>query len=203
MATNTAVIVLCEEAILIWAIPPLSPQLPDFSDDNPIHIPPLFTIPFPDVALRSEVRWKVISAWYFGSSHPLYIDMLCQDSKHHRFQIVLKPDLSNASHRVIYTSELDHHDFDDLIFEDYRFCEDTLVSCWTSNDHLQWGVYMGLTSARFANIISHGGPAANILLPDFEHNLKYRPLSCPASGRFVLLVGDSSDISSLVVLDFF
>jgi len=55
-ATKTAIIVFCKEEILIWAIPPLSPQssdLPDrFLDNDPIHIPPLFKIPFPDDVLR-------------------------------------------------------------------------------------------------------------------------------------------------------
>jgi hypothetical protein len=209
MATTTAVIVLCEEEILIWAIPPLSPQPPDFFDHNPTHIQPLFTIPFPDgIVLRPElIGWKTISSWYLGFSHPLYFDMLYQDSKHHRFQIMLEPDLSTASLHVIKTYELGPHDFDYVTFEDYRICEDTLVSCWIFDDLMlhpyQCGVYTGLSSARFANIISHGGPAAKMLLPDIGNNLRYRPFSCPASGRFVLLVRDSDNTSNVVVLDFF
>jgi hypothetical protein len=206
MATKTAVIVLYEEAILIWAIPPLSHQPPDFSDHNPTHIAPLFTIPFPgEIVFRHElIRWKTISSWYFGSSHPLYFDMLCQNSKLHRFQIVLKPDLSTASLHVINTSELVPHNFNFVNFEDYRFCEDTLVSCWIFDDlpyPYQCGVYMGLTSDHFASIISHGSAATKMLLPYIGHG--YRPFLCPASGRFVLLVRDSSNTSSVVVLDFF
>ena len=206
MATKTAVIVLCEEAVLIWAIPPLLPQPPDFFDHNPAHIPPLFTIPFPDgIVLHSEfIGWKTISSWYSGSSQFLYFNMLCQDCKIHRFQIMLKPDLSAASLHVINTSELTPHDFDYVSFEDYRICEDTLVSCWIDFDHGRQrasGVYTGLTSSRFANIISHGGPAAKMLLPDIGR--EYRPFSCPASGRFVLLVRDDSNNGNVVVFDFF
>jgi hypothetical protein len=208
MVTKTAVIVLTEEAVLIWAIPPLSPHPPDFLDHNPTRISPLFTIPLPDgIVSRPElIRWKTISSWYFGSPHPLYFDMLCQDSRLHRFQVMLKPDLSTASLHVINIYELSPHDFNYVTFEDYRICEDTLVSCWIFDDdllrpyHWQCGVYTGLTSARFANIISQGGPAAKMLLPDVGHN--YRPFSCPASGRFVLLVRDSDNTSSVVVLDF-
>jgi hypothetical protein len=204
MATTTVVIVLCGEEVLIWAIPPLSPQPPDFLD-NPTHMPPLFTIPFPPDSISpyfEPIRWNIISSWYFGSSHPLYFDMLCQDFKLHRFQIMLKPDLSTASLHAINTSELSRHDFNCVSFEDYRICEDTLVSClFRAKDLIPYQrVYTGLTSDRFANIISQGGPATKMLLPDIGH--EYRLLSaCPASGKFVLLVRDGSN--SVVVLDFF
>jgi hypothetical protein len=207
--TKTAVIVLCEEAVLIWAIPLLSPQPPDFININPTRIPPLFSIAFQyGVALHPEViGWKVVSSWYYGSSHPLYFDMLRQDFKLHRFQIMLKPDLSTASLHAINTSELrphhGPHDFDYFLFENYRICEDTLVSCWFHNsDDLpslppyQCGVYTG-SSARFSNIITNGGPAAKMLLPDIGH--EYRLYLCPASCRFVRI--DESD--SVAVLDFF
>ena len=203
MATNTAVIVLCEEAILIWAIPPLSPQPPDFFDhiDHiPTHIPlPLFTIPFPDIVPHSElIGWKTISSWYFVSSQPLYFDMLCRNSELHRFQIMLKPDLSTASLRVINSYYVTPDDFNYVSFESYRICEDTLVSCFASDGgDRQCGVYTRLTSAPFANVISHGGPAAKMLFPDIGH--EYRLLSCPASGRFVRL--DTNN--SVTVLDFF
>jgi hypothetical protein len=205
MGTKTAIIVLNEEAVLIWAIPPLSPHPPDFFDHNPSRIPPLFTIPLPDgIVSRSElIRLKTISSWYFGSPHSLYFDTLFLGSKLHRFQVMLKPDLSNASLHVLNIYELSPHDFNYVTFEDYRICEDALVSCWIFDDFLnpyQCGVYTGLTSARFSNIISQGGPAAKMLLPDVGHN--YRPFSCPASGRFVLLVRDSDNTSSVVVLDF-
>ena len=204
MATKTAVIVLCEEAVLIWAIPPLSPQPPDFFDHNPTHMPPpLFTIPFPDISLYpTHMRSNTISSWYFGFSHHLYFDMLCEFSKLHRFQIMLEPNLGTASLHAINTSVLTPHDFDYVFFQSYRICDDSLVSCWIQydgyRDEHQCGVYTGLTSPRFANGISHGGPATKmLLLPDNGH--KYILFSCPVSGRFVRL--DRSN--GVAVLDFF
>ena len=169
-----------------------------FFDHNPTHIPPLFTIPFPDgIELDFErLRWNTIDPWYLGSSQPLYLDASCQDSKHHKFQIMLKPDLSTASLHVINTSELTPHDFNDVIFEDYRICEDTLVSCWFHWDRSKGGVCTGLTSARFANFISHDGPAAKMLLPDIGGD--YTLYCCPASGRFVRL----DYCNRVAVLDF-
>ena len=207
MATKTVVILLREEAILIWAIPPLSPRLPNFFDHNPTHIPPLFKIPFPDgIDLYSErIQWNTMSSWYFGSSQPLYFDILCQDSKLHRFQILLEPDLSTASLLLINTSECTPYDFNSVTFQDHRICEDTLVSCWIYSsyndrwDQYQCGVYTGSTSARFSSFISHDGPAlaAKMLLPNNGRKHIFYP--CPASGRFVRL--DSNN--SVAVLDLF
>ena len=198
MATKTAVIVICEEAVLIYAIPTLSPQTPDFYDHNPTHIPPLFTIPFPDeMVLNFKLfRWKTISSWYFGSSHPLYFDKLCQNSKLQRFKIMLKPDLSTASLHVINTSELPPHIH---YLEDYRICEDTLVSCW--NYRYKCGVYTGLTSGRFANATSNGDPPTKKLLLS-DMGCEYIPHLCPASGRFVLLCLCCTD-KNVAVLDVF
>ena len=118
MATKTGVIVLSEEAVLIWAIPPLLPRPPDSFDPNPTHMPPpLFAIPFPDTSLHpARMELKSIGSWYFGSSHPLYFNKLCQDFKLHRFQIILKPDLSTASLRIVNTTELTPHDFNEMRF---------------------------------------------------------------------------------------
>ena len=205
MATKTAVIILGKKSASIWAIPPLLPQPPDFSNYNARNMAPLFTIPFPDsIGLNSErMRWKTISSWYSGSSQPLYFDALCQ-GKLHRFQIVLKPDLSTASLRVMNASEPTQaipHNFDHVIFQDYRICEDSLVSCWKHKYfhrlNERWGLYTGSWSTRFAYINSQGGPAAEMLLPVIGRNYVFS--LCPASGRFVLV--DSS--SRLAVLDFF
>ena len=104
MATKTAVIVICKETVLIWAIPPLvSSQPPDFSfEDYPTYLlPPFIRIPFPDdVALYPEnMEWDSIAPWHFGSSHPLYFEMLPQysGSDSIQFMLYLKPDLSTAS----------------------------------------------------------------------------------------------------------
>ena len=193
--TKTAVIILCEDVILIVAIPPLLPEPPDFFDFNLTILPPLFTIMYPDgMALRSaRTGWKMVSSWYSNPSHPFYFDMLCQDSKRHRFQIKLKPDLSTASLQSINTSELLPHEYGYISFRDYMICEDSLVSFWRY-DTDRCGVYMGLMSPCFSNIVS---PAGNILLPDI--GLEYVLTPCPASGRFVRL--DTNN--SVAVLDFF
>ena len=93
MATEIAIIALCEEAVFIWAIPLLSPQPPNFSDRNPTVIPPLFKIPFPDGFLPHPYynRWNTVDHWYYGSLQHLYFDILCEDSKLHRFRIMLEP----------------------------------------------------------------------------------------------------------------
>ena len=131
--TETAVIVLCDKEILIWAIPSLSPQLELHSslfERHPTCMPPpLFTIPFPDGVSPERIAWKTVSSWYFGSSHSLYFDMICGDFKLHRFQIMLAPDLSTISLRVINTHEPIPHNFNYVSYQDYRICEDTLVSC--------------------------------------------------------------------------
>ena len=211
MATKTSVIIVFPNAVKIWAIPPLSSQSPDFSFDHyPTHmLLPLFIIPFPDDIVLYPERWEwgTISPWYFGSSHPLYFDLLRrdhfdsfrQDSKFQRvrMKLNLKPDLSTASLRVINTSELTPHDFDDVFFQDYRVCEDTLVSCWRHGNYYQSGVYTQLTSTRFDSVVSQGGPVAKMSSPDDWR--EYLLYSCPASGRFVLVDGNNT----VSVLDFF
>ena len=206
IATKTAVIVLCQERVLIWAIPPLLPQPPNFHVDNPILMPPpFFTIPFPDCILLNpmHVKWNSISSWYSGSSHPLYFGVLCEDSKGsklHRFQIVLELDLSAASLHVIDTSEITTPNSINTFLKDYRICEDTHVSCWVYDslalpEEYQCGVHTGLTSARFSNLISHSGPAGNIKVDENE----YLFFLCPASGRSVLL-GSNNNVA---VFDYF
>ena len=203
MATKTAVIVLCGETILICSIPPLSPHPPDFFDHNPTHhIPPLFTIPLPDDMLLhgNHFVWNTISSWYFGSSQPLYFDTLCEDSKLHRFQIMLKPDLSTASLHVIKASELTALDFNYVSFQSYRICEDTLVSCFVEiNRGGHHGVYTGITSTRSANVISHDGLPHQMSFPYIGHG--HSIFLCPASGRFAYLARDGSN--TINVFNFF
>ena len=109
---KTAVIVLCKEGILIWAIPPLSPQPPDLPDHflatHIVHIPPLFKIPLPDGTVRRSdeiFKWMTPSSWYFGSWESLYFDILYTDSKLLRFKIIIKSDLGDASLHSIIKSE--------------------------------------------------------------------------------------------------
>ena len=205
MATKTAVIVICPEAILIFAIPPLSPRPPNFLDRNHTHIRPLFTIPFPDgiVDHIKFMEWKTLSSWYFDSTF-LYFDVFRLDSKVYRFQIILKPDLSTASLHVInfFETLVFPHELSYITGQNYRICEDNFVSCWFYEYHnfnhpgqYQCGVYSGLKFTRFG-VISHGGPAVASGLSD-------RPLllfACPASGRSVLL---DIDNHCVVVFDFF
>ena len=205
--TKTAVIVIRAEAILIWAIPPLLPQPPDFLDHDPIHhdVSPLFTIPFPDDIVPNPeiIGFNTISSWYFGSSQPLYFDMLCQKSTLYRFQIILKHDLSTASLRVINTSEFppDYFDYQRAQFREHAICEDALVSCYRISEDDEWPVCMGFASGRFANIVLLGGlmPIPDTWLHTF--------FSCPASGRFVRVAReDTVDVADSVtvnVLDFF
>ena len=76
----------------------------------------------------SRTEWEMVSSWYSDSSHPIYFNMLHRDSKRHRFQIKLKPDLSIASLHAINTSELFPYDHGSTFSQGYRICEDTLVS---------------------------------------------------------------------------
>ena len=160
MATKTAIIVICQVAILIYAIPPLSPQPPDFSNLTPTHIPLLFTIPIPDAIVHHSgpVELKTLHSWYFGSTS-LYFDMFFGGdySKLYRFQIILKADLSTAFLHVINSSErrITPRDFSFVILQDYRLCDDTIISYWFYDDHdhpgqYNCGVYMGLNFSRFA-----------------------------------------------------
>ena len=204
MATKTAVIVVSNEAVLIWAIPPLSPQPPDFSDHNHTHMPPpLFKIPLPGIFLHPARINHVVCAWYFGSLQPLYFGMLCQDTLY-KFQIILKPDLSAASLHVINNSEITmHRNLNIASSSNYMICEDTLVSFCIHSDPrsngYQWRceVYTESISPRLANGISPGGFTGKIVLPDTENDSIL--FLCPASGRLVRL--DSRN--SVDVLDFF
>jgi hypothetical protein len=195
MATKTAIIVLCGEGILVWAIPPLSPQPLDFFDHNPTHIPPLLRIPLPDGISPELISWQMISSWYFGSSQPLYFDILCLGSKLHRFKINVKPDLYDTSLHVINISDplLVHED--NVYFQSYRICEDTLFVLWQGHAPRQCGVCTGLTSSRFANIISRGGPEFKLLLPGTGH----ANTLCPASGKFAHI----DRRRRIIVVDFF
>ena len=82
-----------------------------------------------------------------------------------------------------------------MAFKSYMICEDTLVSCWYGfgrhYDQNRCGVCIGFTSARFSYMIF------KLLRFGKDHC----PLSCPASGRFILLPMDRCN--SVHVLDFF
>ena len=188
-ATKTAIIVFCAEGISIWAIPPLLPHSPDhFLDDNPIHLPPLFRIPFPDDTIYPDIHdWKTISPWYSGSRESIYFDILRLDSKLDRFKLIVKPDLSEASLHPINASKLTPREFDNVSFpSSYRICEDTISSFW-SNSH-ECGVHTGLTSTLFSD------STLRYWITKHNHSL------CPASGRFVYFAFSHED-PSVVVMD--
>jgi hypothetical protein len=201
LATTTAVIIVGKEAVLIYAIPPQSPQPPEIYDHS--LTPLLITVPFPDGTAPVRRIWNTISSWYFSSSQSLYFDTVCEEFNLHKFQIIVEPDRSTASIHLINTSDLTKEDYICLSPEGYRICEDTLVSCWVYNDYCQsefkCGVYAGLTSPDSAHGISHGGPSGKMLLPDMGR--RYLLNGCPASGRFIRL--DGSNLNSIAVLDFF
>jgi hypothetical protein len=182
-----------EEGIFVWAIPPLLPHSSDhFLYNNPTHLPPLFKIPFPDDFVCFDIcDWNTISSWYFGSRESIYFDIVYSDSKLDRFELIVKPDLSDASLHVINSSEFTPYDFDDTTFQNsYRICEDTLVSVWNSESGSKCGVYTGLTSAHFPD--------------DTDARFAYSSCSlCPASGRFVYCICNwyTDHDSSIVVVD--
>ena len=210
--TKTAVIVLSEEGILIVAIPPLSHHPPEFFGDNhtlpTLMPPPLFRIKFPggsELRIRRDDEWRMVSPWYFGSSHHLYFDMLSNNvsEKRHRFKIELEPDLSTASLHAIYNPGLTRVDVA-TFFQGYMICEDTLVSFWLyDHDHddefQNCELYTESTSTFLDNAISHSGPAVKMLLPDIGRDLEYILYPSPASGRFIR----QDENNSVAVLDFF
>ncbi|KAF8801990.1 hypothetical protein BYT27DRAFT_7173545 [Phlegmacium glaucopus] len=208
LATMTAIIVLCKEGILVWAIPPLSPEPLDFSDYDPAHIPPLVEIPFPDGTSPHTEFFAQTSHWYLGSSQPLYFDVFCKlldsgkvdtDRTVHRFKIIVEPDLHDTSLHLIYTSEVIPNEMANSL--PYMICEDTLVAYWynpvcTYNMPSTWVCVTGLTSTSgVANGILHDSPAVEMLLP--QHGYAYS--LCPASGKLVHL---NSDTDRIFVMDF-
>ncbi|KAF8802299.1 hypothetical protein BYT27DRAFT_7197407 [Phlegmacium glaucopus] len=203
LATKTALVILHEGGILIWAIPPLS-QPADFDRDNIPRLQPLIRLKFPDGLARHPEPpiWRRMSRWYSGSSQPLYFDMVHERHLElQRFKIIIKPDLSDATLHFIDTLQLTPRDSERLATPSTsNICEDTMVSFWDTSDDC--GIYTGSILSHPTNTVSHRDPyAVSILLPvdgrGHSHSL------CPASGRFVHLdYDDHDDISTIVVVDF-
>ena len=142
-----------------------------------------------------------ISSWYVGSWGSVDFEIFHTDSKLQRFKIIIKPDLSDASLHLINMSEITSGDFLESLKvsreEGYRICEDALVYFW-SNRFMTWGVYVGLTSAPFTNVVKQWSE----IFDSFS--------LCPTSGRFVYInsggvFGTPSLINSsgIVVVDLF
>ncbi|KAF8801190.1 hypothetical protein BYT27DRAFT_7342089 [Phlegmacium glaucopus] len=200
LITKTAIVVLHEEGIWIWAIPPLA-QPANFDHENLARLPPLIRLKFPDgLALHPEPpTWITMSSWYFGSSQPLYFDMVhAGHLRLQRFKLIIKPDLSDATLHFINTLQLNAHDSEDMgTPSTSNICDDILVCFWDTFN--QYGVYTGSIISHPTNTISHRDPSVlSMLLPldgcGHSHSL------CPASGRLVHL--DWGDIDRIVVFDF-
>jgi len=187
-ATKTAIIVFCKEEILIWAIPPLSPQPSDLPD----HTPPLFKIPLLDDIVRQTpiFKWMLLSSWYFECWESIYFGILFSDSKIQRFKIVIKPDLSDASLHFINKPEIVSNDLMgsrllfELFHERYMICDDALVYFWRNNKS-NLGAYAGLTFP-LTNVVTRWHGQVDSL--------------SPASGRYVYIDEDNWGI---VVVDLF
>ncbi|KAF8801209.1 hypothetical protein BYT27DRAFT_7198532 [Phlegmacium glaucopus] len=197
---KTAIVILHEEGIWIWAIPPLA-QPANFDHENLARLPPLIRLNFPDgVALHPEPpEWRTLSSWYFGSSQPLYFDMVhAWHLRLQRFKLIIKPDLSDATLHLINTLQLTDHTSEWAVAPSTsNICEDILVSFWDTFDRC--GIYTGSILSHPTNTIPCGDPfVVSMVLPvdgrGHNHSL------CPASGRFVHL--DWGDIARIVVFDF-
>ena len=190
-AIQTALIVLHIKEILIWAIPPLLPQPPDFHDNNPTRLPPRIRVKFPDgLGLYPIVPYgfRMMSSWYIDSSQPLYFDKVYALQRD-RFKLVIKPDLSDATLHFINTLPVDENTF---LYE-FVLCEDTLVSYWVAS--AACGISTGSMLSHPTNTILHKD--IDIWLPADTPCGSTSPI-CPASGRFVYMHGPYK----IVVLDF-
>ena len=186
-----------KEGILIWAIPPLSPQQSDFRhflDNNSTHTPPVLKIPFPDGVIRHVpiFRWMAVSSWYFASWDSIYFEILYVDAIVQRFKLIVQPDLSDASLHVMNMTETISDDLMKSLkmgwsCEGYRVCEDSLVYFWDNLNRKTWGAYAGSTSAPFNNFFTRWNGGIDSL--------------CPTSGRLVYYSDNSK--SGIVVADLF
>jgi hypothetical protein len=200
------IIVLNDQEVLVWGIPPLSPHPPDLLNDNPTHISPLLKTSLPDDITRNSelILWETILNWYAGSSQSIHLGVSAEDwDSNHNVKIVIKPDLSDISLHVINTCQLapDFH----TLYPRYHILEDhTHVSqAYLMDDH-EGMIYIRSTSSPPSNIISSESPIfLKLSLPGVEaHSMSTS--SCPASGRFVYIPRDDTleDNLEIVVVDF-
>ena len=203
-ATQTAIIVLNVEEILIWKIPPLSPQPPNFSGEDPTLLPPDIRVEFPDCHefYPKFSAWRLMSSWYIDNSRPLHLDKIyigLEDSHLDRFKITIKPDLSDVTLHFLNTLPIDdgehgEHHIDYPNFSASMLCEDTLVSCWNATDGC--GLYTGSMLSRPPNAMLHGDIKMSLPIKRSTWE-RFDPI-CPASGRVVYV----RDTHQIVVLDF-
>lgn len=196
------IIMLYREEILVWVIPQLSSQPPDFYDPNPTHVPPSFTISLPDDLIhKMEIsQWLILPDWYSVSSHSICFGLLSNDLKLYDLQLIIKPDLSDISLHVIDTCVIDTRQ---LIAEGYtpyprNICEDTHLSCELLERRNRCTLYIRSTSSCHPNIIPPECPIVlQLSLPDTS---LFYVESCAASGRFVH--SSMCDPRRIVVADF-
>ena len=177
----------------------MSPQPSDFRDyfldKTPPHIPPLFKIPYlngivPNYRFFGRIT---VASWYFGTA---YFDIY-RDSKLQRFEIIIKPDLSDASLHLVNIPEIfGKNDFNFRGCEEYGIRGDALVFFW--NNRETWGTFTGLTSAPSTNVMKRW--TRNV-----SGHRKVKSL-CPASGRFAYFEDGDHDgtlFRRIVVVDLF
>ena len=187
---------------MVWAIPPLSPQSLDFSDNNlPSSIPSLFRVTFPDDLIRktASVGWGVFSSWYSGSSQSIYFEALRDDFKCYVFELVIEPDLSNVFLYVRNSSQLFRGNCN-FLYQKYcqnSVCEDTLVSI--TGHQCTAHIYIRPKSSPPANVISPGGPKALYTVLLSTHGYSKTHSLCPASGKFAY---SDIDDHKIIVVDF-
>ena len=195
------IIVLCNDKVLIWGIPPLSPHPPDLLNNNPTPISPLLKTSLPNDITRNSkyILWEGILDWYAGSSQSIHLGVSDRflDLTIHNVEIVIKPDLSDISLYVINTCQLAPN-FHGIMLPQYHILEDHIhVSEINVFDSYEKEIYIRSTSSRPPDIISPESPIVlKLSIPDIPAT----PASCPTSGRFVYLPRDN--YRTIVVADY-
>ena len=177
----------------------MSPQAPDFFEDNPPCIPSLFRVPFPHEFLRSTnlKQWITLHGWYSGSSQPLCFDALCIDRSLYGFEIVIEPDFSHVSLFLTHTSQLLDVDFSNFLHGRNMICDNNLLSI-TDAPESQYTIYLRKPSGS-SDITSRGRWEMSNVLPYVPWSTRKTSSICPASGRFV---GADTKNRRIVVVDF-
>ena len=189
---------LCK-TILVWGIPPLSPQPPAYIERNSTHIPP-FIITLPE-SLQPKYgfpRLETISPWYHGSSEPLYFGLM-HNSEIHDFEIVIKPNGLGSLH-LINTCHITPNDIAVIAFpsKPASICENILFSYLNDRMHRSLRIHIRPMSSCLSNVILPKGLIAlNLSLPGIEVN---HTSLCPSSGRFAYL--GRNDGRKILVADF-
>jgi hypothetical protein len=184
------IIVLANDKVSVYGIPPLSPHPPDFLNNNLTHISPLLKTSLPnDITCNyTRIMWERILDWYASSSQSIHLGVsvfstAALDNNIHNIEIVIKPDLSDISLHVSNTAQIAGDYFGSILCEDYHIFED--------HTHVSEVFIVGDESWIFIRSMS---PSPNIILPASPiivtlslPSLRALLLSssCLASGRIV------------------